>query len=86
MIHRTFPAEVTNEQLRFQASLTDLEGQRVMVVLDDCESPSSQWPRLTPEALTDDDELDAEQDVNFQRPFRWETAVVSVCDGGRLPP
>ena len=85
MIHRTFPAEVANGQLRFQASLTDLEWRRVMVVLDECESPSKAWPRLTPGPLVDD-EVETEQDVNFQWPFRWVTAVVSVSDGGRLPP
>ena len=85
MIRRTFPAEVTNGQLRFQASLTDLEGRRVMVVLDECESPSKQWPRLAPGPLADD-EFDTEQDVNFQRPFRWETVGVSVSDGGNLRP
>ena len=80
MIHRAFPAEVTNGQLRFQASLTDLEGRRVMVVLDDCESPSSQWPRLTPDALTAE-ELDSEKDVNFKRPFRWETVAMRLGGG-----
>ncbi len=85
MVRRAFPAEVTNGQLRFQESLTDLEGQRFMVVLDECELPPKQWPRLTPEPLADD-ELDAEQDVNFQRPFLWETVAVAVRDGGRLPP
>lgn len=85
MIRRAFPAEVTNGQLRFQASLTDLEGRRVMVVLDECESSSKQWPRLTPEPLTDD-ELGADQDVNFQRPFRWETVTASFRDVGKLPP
>ena len=85
MIHKTFPAEVANGQLHFQASLTDLEGRRVMVVLDECESPSKPWPRLTPEPLTDE-ELDVEQDVNFQRPFRWETVAASIRDGGKLLP
>ena len=56
-----------------------------MVVLDDCDSPSNQWPRLTPRPVADD-ELDTEQDVNFQRPFHWETFAVSVCDGGNLSP
>ena len=85
MVRRAFPAEVTNGQLRFQASLSDLEGRRVMVVLDECESPSKQWPRLTPEPL-DEDVLDADQDVNFQRPFRWETVAASVGDSGKMPP
>ncbi len=35
MVRRAFPAEVTNGQLCFQESLADLEGQRVMVTLDD---------------------------------------------------
>ena len=35
MVRRAFPAEVTNGQLCFQVSLADLEGQRVMVTLDD---------------------------------------------------
>ncbi len=85
MIRRTFPAEVTNGQLRFQESLTDLEGRRVMVVLDECESPSKQWPRLTPDVLTAE-KLDVEQPVNFQRPFLWETMTASISDGGKLPP
>ena len=85
MIRRAFPAEVTNGQLRFQASLTDLEGRRVMVVLDECDSPSNQWPRLTPDVLSDD-ESNADQDLDFQRPFQWETVAVSVSDGGKLPP
>ncbi len=85
MIHRAFPAEVTNGQLRFQASLTDLEGRRVMVVLDDCVSPSSQWPRLTPGPMSDT-ETDVEHEIDFQRPFRWETLAVAVSDGGKLAP
>lgn len=85
MIQKTFPAEVTNGQLRFQASLADLEGRRFVVILDECETPLDEWPRLTPEPLTDDD-LDAEPDVNFQRPFDWQTVTVSVGDGGKLPP
>ena len=85
MVRRTFPAEVTNGQLRFQESLVDLEGRRVMVVLDECESPSNLWPKLTPEALTAE-ELTAEQEVNFQRPFRRKTIAATVTDCGRLPP
>ena len=85
MIRRAFPAEVTNGQLRFQASLTDLEGRRVMVVLDDCESPSSKWPRLTPGPMAEDD-FDIEHEIDLQRPFRWETVAVAVRDGGKLSP
>lgn len=85
MIRRAFPAEVTNGQLRFQASLTDLEGRRVMVVLDDVESPSSQWPRLTPEP-TAGDEIDIEHEIVLQRPFRWEAVTVAVSDCGNLSP
>ncbi len=85
MIRRAFPAEVTNGQLRFQASLTDLEGRRVMVVLDDCESSSSQWPQLTSGPMADD-EIDIEHEIDLQRPFSWETVAVTVSDGGKLPP
>ena len=85
MVRRAFPAEVANGQLCFQASLMDLEGRRVMVVLDDYETASPQWPKLTPAPLADD-ELNPEQDVDFQRPFRWETVAVSVIDGGKLAP
>ena len=85
MIRRAFPAEVTNGQLRFQASLTDLEGRRVMVVLDDCESPSSQWPRLTPRPMSGP-EVDVEHEIDSQKPYYWETVAVAVNDGGKLSP
>ena len=52
MVRRAFPAEVTNGQLRFDEPLTDLEGRRVMVVLDECEFPSQPRPRLTPNPLS----------------------------------
>ncbi len=71
MVRRAFPAEVTNGQLRFQESLADLEGQRVIVVLDECESPSKQWPRLTP-TIPPIDEMDIEKDVSFRIPFRHD--------------
>lgn len=85
MIHRTFPAEVTNGQLRFQASLRDLEGRRVMVVLDECESPSDVWLRLTPDPLIDD-VLSSELDVGILRPFRRDDVTVAVRDGSKLSP
>ena len=85
MICRAFPAEVTNGQLRFQASMTDQERRHVRVVLDECDPSSKRWPRLAPEPLVDD-KFDTEQEVNFQRPFRWETVGVSVSGGGNLPP
>ena len=53
--------------------------------LDECKFPSKPWPRLTLGLLADD-ELDAEQDVDFQRPFQWETVDVSVIDDGKLSP
>jgi len=85
MVHRAFPAEVTNGQLRFQESLADLEGRRVLVVLDEYESPSKPWPRLTPDPLSLD-ELDIEHDVSFRMPFQWEPIKATVVDGGPLRP
>ncbi len=85
MVRRAFPAEVTNGQLRFQESLSDLEGRRVLVVLDEYESPSKVLPRLTPDPLTVE-ELDVEQEVNFERPFRRRKVTATVRDGGRLQP
>lgn len=85
MVRRAFPAEVTNGQLRFQESLSDLEGRRVMVVLDECELPSKARPKLTPDALTAE-EMPAEQDLDFERPFRRKTISATVIDGGRLRP
>ena len=88
MVRRAFPAEVTNGQLQFQESLADLEGRRVLVVLDECEAPtptSKPWPRLTPEPMTAE-ELVPEQDLNFERPFRRKKVTATVRDGGRLQP
>lgn len=86
MVRRAIPAEVTNGQLRFQESLSDLEGRRVwLVVLDEDELPSKEVPRLTPSPLTVD-ELEVEQELDFERPFRWEKVKGTVRDVGRLPP
>ena len=85
MIRRAFPAEVTNGQLRFHTSLQDLEGRRVMVELNECESPSSQWPILTPEVSLDD-VSDLDQNVEFQRPFQREALRFMVNDAGKLKP
>ena len=71
MVRRTFLAEVTNGQLRFQESLVDLEGRRVMVVLDDLPTKVEGLPRFTPDPVQFDD-MDIEQDVSFRMPFRWE--------------
>jgi hypothetical protein len=71
MVRRAFPAEVTNGQLRFQESLADLEGRRVMVVLNECEAASNQPPQLVPDARVID-EMEIEKDVSFRMPFRWE--------------
>lgn len=86
MVRRAFPAEVTNGQLRFQESLVDLEGRRVMVVLDDLPTKDENRPRLTPDPVQIDD-MDVEQDVPpFRRPFRWKTVNAVVKDGGPLRP
>ena len=86
MARRTFSAEVTNGQLRFQESLVDLEGRRVLVVLDDFPTKVENRPRLTPDPVQIDD-LDIEQDVPpFQRPFRWEAVNAVVKDSGPLRP
>ncbi len=85
MVRRAFPAEVTNGQLRFQESLADLEGRRVLVMLDEYEPTKKEWPRLTPDPLTLD-ELDIEHDVSFRMPFRWEPVEATVVDAGPLRP
>lgn len=88
MVRRAFPAEVTNGQLRFQESLSDLEGQRVLVVLDDeCDAPlpTNSCPRLTPDPMSAE-EIVPEYDLNFERPFRRKRIVGTVYDGGRLQP
>ena len=88
MVRRAFPAEVTNGQLRFQESLADLEGRRVLVVLDDCEAPlptTNSSPRLTPDPVSAE-EFVPEYDLNFERPFRRKKVVGTVYDGGRLRP
>ena len=85
MVRRAFPAEVTNGQLRFQESLVDLEGRRVMVVLDDLPTKVEGLPRLTPDPVQFDD-MDIEQDVSFRMPFRWEKVTATVKDGGPLRP
>ncbi len=85
MVRRTFPAEVTNGQLRFQESLVDLEGRRVMVVLDDLPAKDENRHRLSPDPVQFDD-LDIERAVSFRMPFRWETVNAVVKDGGPLRP
>ena len=87
MVRRAFPAEVTNGQLRFQESLSDMEGRRVrvLVVLDESDSTTKAWPRLTPEPMTAE-ELVPDQDVDFERPFRWKKVTGVVRDAGRLQP
>ena len=85
MIRRAFPADVMNGQLRFQESLADLEGRRVLVVLDECETASNQWPQLVPDARAID-EKDVEKDVSFHMPFRWEPVKATVTDKGALRP
>ena len=85
MVRRAFPAEVTNGQLRFHESLADLEGRRVLVVLDEYESATKPLPRLTPDPMTLD-ELDIEHDVSFRMPFHWEPVQATVVDGGPLRP
>ena len=85
MVRRAFPAEVTNGQLSFQESLVDLEGRRVMVFLDVCEPPPNVRTKLTPDALTAE-EMPAEQDLDFERPFRRKIISATVIDGGRLRP
>ncbi len=85
MIHRPFPAEVTNGQLRFDESLTDLEGRKVMVVLDVRDSSGVTMPRLSPSPMCDEvSEID--EPVDFERPFRRQVINTPIRDGGRLPP
>lgn len=86
MVRRAIPAEVTNGQFRFRESIADLEGRRVMlVVMEENDSTEKDLPRLTPEPMTAD-ELVPDQDVDFERPFRWEKVTGIVRDAGRLQP
>ncbi len=85
MIHRVFSAEVQNGQLRFDESLADLEGYRVMVVLDDDQAANSELPRLKPQPELES-ETEIESSVWFAPPFRREIGTAVIRDGGRLPP
>ncbi len=50
MVRRVFPAEVTNGQIRFQESLSDLEGRRVWVtLLDGDDATERDTPQTSPE-------------------------------------
>ena len=85
MIHRPFPAEVTNGQLRFDESLADLEGRKVIVVLDVSEPSTTHLPRLSPSPMCDEvSEID--EPVDFERPFRRQIINATIRDGGRLSP
>ena len=73
MVRRAFPAEVTNGQLCFRESLADLEGQRVMVVLDDYQASPVQQPcdaPIEPAAsipkIEGESAITAENQTNFE--------------------
>lgn len=84
MSRRRFAAQVMNGQLRFQESLVELEGRRVLVVLDD-EPTITEWPPLTPNTRSVD-EAEIEKDVSFRMPFQWEPVKAKVTDRGPLRP
>ncbi len=73
MVRRAFPAEVTNGQLCFQESLADLEGQRVLVTLDEYQASPVRQPcgapiEPTPSIPKSDGEsaITTENQTNFE--------------------
>jgi len=79
----TFPATVANGQLRFDVSLEDLEGARVLVTLEPCTEPDNGGTQSEQQQL---DEMDVERDVVLHTPFRWEPIQGSQVDGDAIRP
>jgi hypothetical protein len=83
MSTKSFSAFVKNGQLSFGESLSDLEGQQVVVTLApapgklDSDRASEQRPP---------DWLDAEQSVVFRLPYQWEPVQAKIVDAGAIPP
>jgi hypothetical protein len=83
MATKSFSAFVKNGQLSFGESLSDLEGQQVVVTLAptpgslDTDRASEQQPP---------DWLEVEQNAVFRLPYQWEPVQVKIVDAGAIPP
>lgn len=84
MVRKSFAADITNGQLCFHESLSDLEGHRVMVLIDDLDGLHAPATRLSPQPF--EEEIDSIEDVNFVRPFLRRRVSAVVQEGGKLRP
>ncbi|NLY01066.1 MAG: hypothetical protein GXY83_33665 [Rhodopirellula sp.] len=83
MTVKTFAALVADGQLRFQESLLDLEGQKVLVTLVPTPDPRLTEPADEPCAP---DWMSVEEDAVFRMPFHWEPVQAETMDAGVIRP